>query len=105
MLILFVYKLMMRNITLKITEKIIRENAFEHQKKKPGLSANQPLNNWAQLVFKQSVEHVGGQPPDCKFNTLKHCLYPEIMPSPYKSVSLRGRDFSSSPTPPTPQKS
>ena len=24
--------------TLKITEKIIRENAFEHKKKKPGLN-------------------------------------------------------------------
>ena len=27
--------------------KIIRENAFEHKKKKPGLSANRPSNNWA----------------------------------------------------------
>ena len=33
---------------LKITEKIIRENAFELKKKKPGLSANRPSNNWAQ---------------------------------------------------------
>ena len=33
---------------LKITEKIIRENAFEHKKQKPGLSANRPANNWAQ---------------------------------------------------------
>ena len=32
---------------LKITEKIIRENAFEHKKEKPGLSANRPSNNWA----------------------------------------------------------
>ena len=71
-------------------------------KKRNPLSANQPLNNWAQLVFKGSVERVGGQPPDCKFNTLKHCLYPEIMPSPYKCMSLRGRDFSSSPTAPPP---
>ena len=30
-----------------MTEKIIRENAFEHKKGKPGLSANQPSNNWA----------------------------------------------------------
>ena len=29
---------------------IIRENAFEHKKKKPGLSANQPSNNRAQLL-------------------------------------------------------
>ena len=33
---------------LKITEKIIRENAFEHKENKPGLSANRPSNNWAQ---------------------------------------------------------
>ena len=39
---------------LKIAEKIIRENAFEHEKKKPGLhltpgslSTNRPSNNWA----------------------------------------------------------
>jgi len=55
-------------------------------------------------MFKGSVEHVGGQPPDCKCNTLKHCLYPEIMPSPYKSMSLRGRYFSSSPPPPQTKK-
>ena len=71
-------------------------------KKRNPLSTNQPSNNWAQLVFRGSVERVGGQPADCKFNTLKHCLYPEIMPSPYKSMSLRGRDFSSSPTAPPP---
>ena len=70
--ILFIYKLMIGNS--KITEKINRDNAFEHQKRKPRLSANQSSNNWAQLVFKGSVEHVGGQPLDCKFNTLKHCL-------------------------------
>jgi len=40
---------------LKIAQKIIRENAFEDKKKKPrlfnpGLSANQPSNNWA-LVY------------------------------------------------------
>ena len=39
---------------LKITEKIIQENAFEQQEKEawvkfnPGLSANRPSNNWAQ---------------------------------------------------------
>ena len=32
---------------LKITEKIIVENALEDKKKKPGLSANWPSNNWA----------------------------------------------------------
>ena len=38
---------------LKITEKIIRENAFEQQEKgtrvkmNHGLSANRPSNNWA----------------------------------------------------------
>ena len=35
-LIPFVYKLMIGGC--KITEKIIRENAFEHKKKKPGLN-------------------------------------------------------------------
>ena len=44
-LILFFHKLMIESS--KITEKIIRENAFEHKKKKPGLSANRPSNNWA----------------------------------------------------------
>ena len=34
---------------LKITEEVIRENDFEHKKKKPGLGANRPLNNWAQV--------------------------------------------------------
>ena len=33
---------------LKITEKFVRENAFEQKKKKPGLRANRPSNNWAQ---------------------------------------------------------
>ena len=35
--ILFVYKLMIGS-SIKITEKVIRENAFEHKKKKPGLN-------------------------------------------------------------------
>ena len=40
---------------LKISEKIIQENAFEQKKTKeswvklnPGLSANRPSNNWVQ---------------------------------------------------------
>ena len=38
---------------LKITEKFIPENAFEQKKKKPGLSANRPSNNWTlACVFK-----------------------------------------------------
>ena len=41
----------------KITEKIIRENAFEHKKKKPGLSANRPSNNWA-MVYHYRVSSV-----------------------------------------------
>ena len=41
--ILFVYKLMIESS--KITEKIIRDNAFEHKKKKAGLSTNRPSNN------------------------------------------------------------
>ena len=36
---------------LKITEKIIRENAPEHKKKKPGLSANRPPNNRALVLL------------------------------------------------------
>ena len=35
---------------LEITGKIVRENDFEQKKKKPRLSANQPLNNWAQVA-------------------------------------------------------
>ena len=31
-------------------EKIIRENAFEHKKKKPGLSAHRPSKNRAQVA-------------------------------------------------------
>ena len=30
---------------LKLTEKIVRENGFEHKKKTPGLKANRPSNN------------------------------------------------------------
>ena len=33
---------------LKLTERIISENAFEYKKKKPGLSASRPSNNSAQ---------------------------------------------------------
>ena len=36
-LILFDYKLMIGN-SKNLTEKMIRENAFEHKKKKPGLN-------------------------------------------------------------------
>jgi len=32
----------------------MRENAFEHKKKKPGLSANWPSNNWA-LITNQGI--------------------------------------------------
>ena len=32
-----------------------KENAFEYEEKKPGLSANQPLNNWA-LVLAQNKD-------------------------------------------------
>ena len=31
-----------------MTERIIRENTFEHKKEKPRLSINRPSNNWAQ---------------------------------------------------------
>ena len=34
---------------------MIRENAFEH-KKKPRLSANRPLNNWAQENLYVDIE-------------------------------------------------
>ena len=33
----------------KNTEEVIRENAFEHKTKKPGLSANRPSHNWVQI--------------------------------------------------------
>ena len=45
-LILFVYWLMIGSSNT-ITKRIIPENAFEHKKKKPGLSTNRPLNNSA----------------------------------------------------------
>ena len=35
---------------LKITEKIIRRNAFEQKKKKPGLSANQAFEQLRSLA-------------------------------------------------------
>ena len=40
---------------LKLTEKIIRENAFEQKKKKPGLWANWPSNNWAWIIIMQNL--------------------------------------------------
>ena len=47
---------------LKTAEKIIQKNAFEQKKKKlnPGLSANRPSNNWAQVVISHS-SHVCSQ--------------------------------------------
>ena len=48
---------------LKIAQKIIRENAVDHKKKKPGLSANRPLNNWA-LVYNLK--------PDLHYKLLQH---------------------------------
>ena len=45
-LILFAYKLMIGSS--KDNKDIILENALEHKKKKPGLIANRPSNNWAQ---------------------------------------------------------
>ena len=53
-LILFVYKLIIES--LKLTEKIIRENAFKHKKKEPGvkfnlwLSANRSSSNWCSFL-------------------------------------------------------
>ena len=46
---------------LKRIEKIIRENAFEQKRKKPGLkfnpglSANRPSNKWARKLYLVSV--------------------------------------------------
>ena len=41
--------------------KIIRENAFEHKKEKPGLilipGANRPSNNWVQDYKKKTYSH------------------------------------------------
>ena len=47
---------------LKTTEKIIRENAFQHKKKKPGLnltpaSANWPSNTWAMKIICMFTRH------------------------------------------------
>ena len=47
---------------LKIKEKIIRENAFEHEEEKPGLSANRPSNNWALDVRSMVVRTLDGRP-------------------------------------------
>ena len=43
---------------LKITGEITRENAFEHKKKKPGLTANRPSNNWALMQKTQKPQGV-----------------------------------------------
>ena len=42
---------------LNLTEKVVHENAFEQKKKKPGLSANRPFDNWA-LLDKKADESV-----------------------------------------------
>ena len=54
---------------LQITEKIIRENDFEHKKKKPRLSANWASNNWAQMV--DDILHSFFSP---KTSNLSRCL-------------------------------
>ena len=46
-LILFAYEMMIGS-TINNGENF-QENAFEHKKKKPGLSTNRPSNNWAQM--------------------------------------------------------
>ena len=38
-----------QRIVALIVALIMQENAFEHKKKKPWLSANWPSNNWAQV--------------------------------------------------------
>lgn len=46
---------------LKITEKTIRESAFAHKQKKPGLGAKRPSNNWAKgFISFQSSALTGG---------------------------------------------
>ena len=57
-LVLFVYKLMIGS-SENSTENI-QENAFEHKKKNPGLSANRPSNNWAKMLcgkISQVLQH------------------------------------------------
>ena len=49
---------------LKIAQKIIRENAFEHEKEtwvkfNPGLSANRSSNNWAQGIGRFIPKYLG----------------------------------------------
>ena len=48
----------------KIAQKIIRENAFEHEKEtwvkfNPGLSANRSSNNWALKIGKFIPKYLG----------------------------------------------
>ena len=71
-------------------------------KKRNPLSTNQPSNNWAQLVFRGSVERVGGQPADCKFNTLKHCLHLKLCLLPINLCLLEEEIFPLPPLPPPP---
>ena len=63
---------------LKITEEIIRENAFEHKKKKPRLRANRPSNNWA-LDFINSLDECMGRLQRRLVNR-KRVLLPFYMP-------------------------
>ena len=48
-----------------MTAKIIQENPFEHKKKKPGLSANWPSNNSAQVI--DSPATCSAQNAACRF--------------------------------------
>ena len=73
-----------------ITEKIIRENAFEHKKDKPGLSANRPSNNWA-----LKVTNLAGRKADniiilnemkCAYNNKNNGLMRKITQTPNKSI-------------------
>ena len=47
---------------------MIRENAFEHKKKKPRLSANRSSNNWAQgFEIRKSAHRISN--PDSDWNS------------------------------------
>ena len=50
---------MLRKKNKKKTNKIIRKNAFEKEKK-PGLSTNRPSNNWAQGFGIQNTPQESG---------------------------------------------
>jgi len=53
-----------------MTDKIFRENAFEH-KKNPGLSANRPSNNWALEVLLK-MQYVWGPIGGAMYSLLKN---------------------------------